>query len=59
MFCSTKTKRRWWCDPTGLGGSYTIPNGVTTILDFAFAFSRVTSVVIPASVTTAEGTYAS
>ena len=38
--------------PAGLGGSYTIPATVTSIVDFAFGgCSSLTSVTIPASVT--------
>jgi hypothetical protein len=39
--------------PGGLGGNYTVPNGVTSIGDSAFQFcTNLTSVTIPASVTT-------
>ena len=38
--------------PGGLGGSYTIPSGVTSIGDNAFANSGLTGVTIPNTVTT-------
>jgi hypothetical protein len=44
--------------PAGLGGSYTISNSVTSIGDFAFEFSSLTSVTIPNSVTSIGGNYA-
>lgn len=38
--------------PTAFGGSYTIPDGVTNIFDYAFEWSSsLTNVTIPASVT--------
>jgi hypothetical protein len=37
--------------PTGKTGSFTIPNGVTSIGNGAFAYSNLTSVTIPNSVT--------
>ncbi|HEY5232924.1 MAG TPA: leucine-rich repeat domain-containing protein [Verrucomicrobiae bacterium] len=44
--------------PGGLTGSYTIPNGVTSIGDYAFSYDdNLTSVTIPGSVT-AIGDYA-
>ncbi len=38
--------------PMGLGGSYTVPEGVVIIPDSAFQFSAVSSVTLPSSVTT-------
>ena len=44
--------------PEGMGGSYTIPAGVTKIGDNAFSYSGITSVNIPASVTSiGEGAF--
>ena len=40
--------------PYGHGTTYSIPNGTTTILEFAFAGSALSSVVIPSSVTTIQ-----
>jgi len=41
--------------PAGLGGSYTVPAGVTNILDYAFSYCNgLTEVTIPASVTRLE-----
>ena len=41
--------------PAGLGGSYTVPDGVTNILDYAFSYcNSLTNVTIPASVTSME-----
>ncbi len=41
--------------PAGLGGSYTIPDGVTNILDYAFSFcNHLTNVTVPGSVTSME-----
>ncbi|MGP8200558.1 MAG: leucine-rich repeat domain-containing protein [Limisphaerales bacterium] len=37
--------------PSGLSGSYTIPDSVTSIGDLAFGYSGLTSVTIPGSVT--------
>lgn len=38
--------------PNNHGTTYTIPSGTTTIREYAFAGSKLTSVVIPSSVTT-------
>ena len=47
----SKDKKILFQYPAGKRGSYTIPAGVTTINDHAFALSQFTSVTIPSSVT--------
>ena len=41
--------------PAGLGGSYTVPAGVTNIMDYAFSYcNNLTTVTFPASLTSLE-----
>ena len=61
FFCSvngvlfSKDKTKIVCYPTGISGSYTIPDGVTTIGMTAFEWQKkLSSVTIPDSVTTIE-----
>ena len=53
LFANQQTTLVAW--PAGLGGSYTVPNGVTNILDYAFSYCfYLTTVTLPASLTSLE-----
>lgn len=53
LFNSDKTKLIYF--PAGVGGEYSIPNSVTTVGKFAFAYcAGLTAVTLPAGVTTIE-----
>ncbi len=53
LFGNQQTSLVAW--PAGLRGNYTVPNGVTNIIDYAFAYcSYLTTVSLPASLTSLE-----
>jgi len=53
LFGNQQTTLVAW--PAGLGGSYTVPNGVTNVMDYAFSFCNLlTTVTFPASLTSLE-----
>jgi hypothetical protein len=47
----SKDKKTLFMYPKGRSGSFTIPNSVTSIEGYSFSISKITSVIIPSSVT--------